>query len=493
MIILNSLKDYYLNIDNKEYPIDISLDNVDSAVNYIELNKNIKYAICTDGNDVDGMAGGSIWYLTLQSLNIDCKIFAPKRLDGYGLNIKIVSDLAKEGYQCIITNDNGIRAFEALEYAKKIGIYVILTDHHIPSDILPKADIIINPHINNNHLMTHDICGSYVSFIICKELKIKPSIYNNIMELAALATLSDSMPLIYYNKSIVKKLYNHVESKFLYNYGLDLMFKKYNLYDSFNDDTFSFKVIPLFNSCSRMLNQLDESILILTSNDDLDINNKLDLLFNTNEIRKKETEYYYKKFMSFDKKDDILIFEDNTIKSGICGLIANKISSETNKTCFVISDTHGSGRGSNALSILDQKKELFNTYGGHEEACGFVLKDHSNLSEISQNLIIKEKEEKKLIVIQMHYYETEKLYNEIKFFGPYGHKNEKPLFYDKIDIIDIIYLKNLHTKLLTKNMTFLYFYNLIPKNTKSLIITFHLSKNVWNKQIEFQGIIKLIL
>lgn len=477
MILVDTIEEFYekheLDFNNYEPP---KLENMEK----IKLNPNWKYAICTDGNDVDGMTGGVIWQLTFQYLNIKSKIFAPKRHEGYGLNKNIVDQLINEGFNAIITNDNGIRANEAIKYAKSFKLYVIITDHHLPGDELPIADIIINPHIGNKHLLIHDICGAFVSYIICSQWC--PLI--SLSELAAIATIADMMPIIYYNRTLVKKFYDNIKQNNISHCSLGYLFGKYNLYEGFNDNTLSFKIIPMFNSYSRMTHSCDNVIKFLLSEDPFEIEMLINQLNEINEKRKSLTDEYYKKLiLRVVKNDPVIILEDKSINSGLCGLVANKISTEFKKTTFIIGNGVGSGRGPNALALIEQKKDYFSNFGGHVEACGFTLKEQKfDLN----NVVIPTSISKPEKYIKMNYNIVEKLYDIIEKISPMP---KKPLFYSEEEVLEISYMKNIHSKIKTKNMIFLYFYKTIPMETKTIKISFQLSKNTWNKKTEYQGII----
>lgn len=504
-MIVNSFEEYYEKIDLNDYDKP-KLDNMEK----ITLTNKYNYAICTDGNDVDGMTGGVIWQLTLSSLKLKSKIFYPKRYEGYGINKNIIDQLIEEGFTCIITNDNGISAYDAIAYAKMKNLYVIITDHHLPKDTLPNADIIINPHIGNEHLLTHDICGAFVSYIICSQFYSNESI----KELAALATVADMMPIIYYNKTIVKYLYKKIKTKELSLYSLNYMFNMNELFENFNDDTLSFNVIPIFNSYSRITNTCDKVIQFLLSEDIFEVGMLLNELKEINESCKTIKNNHYNRIIKqINDDDEINILYDNSIPSGLSGLIANKILEKTKKTTFVINEKSGSGRGPNALTILKNNKELFNEFGGHKEACGFSLKKDEliiNKINIMEKNYSKTMEDKMNnifnILIDDHLYEAEKKTKEkyIKFnydnieylyevemekLRPFGKGFEKPLFYSNIDVLEIIHLKESHSKIITDKMNFIYFNELISLNTKKLNVIFNLSKNRFQGKVEYQGII----
>jgi single-stranded DNA-specific DHH superfamily exonuclease len=241
----------------------------------------------------------------------------------------------------------------------------------------------------------------------------------------------------------------------------------------------------MFNSYSRMIHSCENVIKFLLSEDPFEIEMLITQLSEINEKRKSLTDEYYKRLIIQIVKDDpIIVLEDKSINSGLCGLVANKISTEFKKTTFVIGDGVGSGRGPNALALLEQKKGYFSNFGGHAEACGFTLKEQKfdlNNVVIPKYILKQEK------YIKINYNDIEKLYNIIEKISPMP---KKPLFYSEEEVVEISHMKKIHSKIKTKNMTFLYFYKIIPIETKIIKISFQLSKNIWNKKIEYQGIIQ---
>lgn len=495
-----------------------SLDGVSDAVAMLRSIKCTGIAVCTDGNDLDGMAGAAIWRHTLNALDIKHSIFAPTRDEGYGMNMRMVDIIAEREYNIIVTNDNGIRCFDAIARAVDLGITVIVTDHHQPEFIdgkihLPNAACIINPHLSgplNDALLTRNICGAYVSYILCRELLRalevdRQDLNDNILELAAIATISDVMPLIHYNRMIVKTLYERIEARQLRNIGLHTLFDTLEFYKGFSNETIAIYVVPLFNACSRMTGSCDISIKLLTSSN-IDIIKKcIYRLKELNDERKQLTTKHYTKMVAkaTTMTSDVLYFEDNTIKAGICGILAARLSEKTGKPVFVFSGEYGSGRshGADILKITDDNSESFKRHGGHKNACGCTLQDGVDGEKLFTNIKLDEEERKIVATKHIDYpldVSLQEMFNHMRVIGPFGQGFPIPLFRARVSVNRIIYMKRAHTKLLgtfthlkdSETIAFVIFNELIDNNIIELTIDFHLSVNYWNERTSYQCIIK---
>ena len=164
--------------------IDIAIDIIINAIKY---NKNIRIV---GDYDCDGVMSIVILYKTLSFLKANISYDVPNRVrDGYGINKRIIKKANEDNVDLIITCDNGISQIDEIKYAKELGLKVIVTDHHQTikdntNEILPDADAIINPHKDKCKYPFKNICGAFVSFIICKELlrKIGLENYNDLLE-----------------------------------------------------------------------------------------------------------------------------------------------------------------------------------------------------------------------------------------------------------------------------------------------------------------------
>src|SRR5581483_8136073 len=181
---------------------DVTIQSV--GVNKVQLKKAVdrikkaikdKEEVVIFGDyDVDGICGTAILWETLYSLSKNVHPYIPHRIDeGYGLSIAGISNVNVQipNVKLIITVDNGIVANEAVEYANKLGIDVIITDHHVPSKKLPNAFEVVH---------TTKLCGTGVAYILSEEFKKN----TEHLSLVALATIADLVPLVGSNRTLLK-------------------------------------------------------------------------------------------------------------------------------------------------------------------------------------------------------------------------------------------------------------------------------------------------
>ena len=166
--------------------------------------------------DVDGICSVSQSVLMANKYGIDLRVRLPKRFsEGYGLSEKIIDEIDRG---IIITVDNGICSHSAIQKAKDKGLYVIITDHHLPmknkdgSDYLPNADIIFNPHLGNT-CEFKDYCGAGIVYKLIETINpLDTDFLNQMSVYAAFATIADCVPLVEDNRNIVIKGISNIKS-----------------------------------------------------------------------------------------------------------------------------------------------------------------------------------------------------------------------------------------------------------------------------------------
>ena len=212
MDFFRKLLDYY-HLSNEDYeamtrPLsfdDIRYDkivtNLEPLITRIRKAIDNKEKIIVYGDyDCDGIMSVSIIVKLFEILDYSIGYYVPSRyLDGYGLNVKKVEEIAAKGYTLIITVDNGISAFDAIDLAKEKGIDTLVIDHHEVQDKLPNAFGILHPIVSN--LGDIPASGGFMSFVLSMALLNVVNPY--LLSLAAISTISDMMPLLGYNRDIV--------------------------------------------------------------------------------------------------------------------------------------------------------------------------------------------------------------------------------------------------------------------------------------------------
>ena len=289
-------------IKNKKEIIEFlnpKLSNLESPQGLYDINKALDIImqaiknnskICIYGDyDVDGITSTSILYLALKKLNHDnIFYYIPLRDEGYGLNKNAIDEIKKSNTDLIITVDCGINSFEEVEYIKKLNMKVIITDHHDISGRLPIAHACINPKIEENKYSFPSLAGVGTIFMVILELYKKlltPEDAYQFLDLVALGTVADIMPLVKENRILVK--YGLEEMKKTKNLGLKCILEKLELYGKdLTPGNLSFKIAPIFNAAGR-LSDAKIVVKLLISDNINEINTLVDNLIFNNANRKK--------------------------------------------------------------------------------------------------------------------------------------------------------------------------------------------------------------
>lgn len=275
----------FLNPTRNDFHDPFLLPDMEKAVARIlkAISNNEKVLIYGD-YDVDGITSIAVLKKFLKENGLDVGQYIPNRLsEGYGLNKEALLKIFNEEYKLIITVDCGISGNEEVEYVNSLGMEIIITDHHEPTEILPNAIAIVDAKRNDNKYPFNQLAGVGVVFKLIQALSIKLGIdesqYLKYLDLVCVGTISDIVPLVDENRVISKlglKLINQTK-----NIGLKLLIEslKYNKIDS---NTISFGVAPRINACGRMGFQ-EEALKLFLSEDKEECIEILDKLikFNT--------------------------------------------------------------------------------------------------------------------------------------------------------------------------------------------------------------------
>ena len=446
-----------------------SVDRIKKAI------KNKEQIVVFGDYDVDGICGTAILWETLNDLGAKVIPYIPNRIDeGYGLSEKGIENLKLKIKNCslIITVDNGIVANKAVEFAKKQGIDVIITDHHVPSEKLPKAFSIVH---------TTLLCGTGVAYMLANSLwqiaNSKKTISHNPyatnhLELVALATVSDLVPLLGANRTLLK--YGLLELHKTKRPGLLALFKEAQI----NPQTIGVyeighMIAPRLNAMGRLESAMDSLRLICTTSNKRaeELARKLG---STNRERQSVTEEAVmhaktKVRSSKSEKDNLLFVADKTYEQGVIGLVAGRLVEEFYRPSIVVSKgkiySKASARsiaGFNIIEFIRTELELLVDVGGHPMAAGFTV-ETVKLSMLEKRLkkkvekLLDEEKLKRLLRIDLELpgsLISQKLYDAIQKLQPFGMKNPEPTFLTKNLVIEDIRLVGNEGKHLKINFKF---------------------------------------
>jgi len=418
----------------------IKVEALKKAIKRLKLAIKDQQPIFIYGDyDADGICGTAILWESLNQLGAKVMPFIPNRAKhGYGLKAKGLDDLLKQtsGQPLIVTVDNGIVAHDGVKYAQKLGLEVIITDHHQPAKNLPSAFSIVH---------STKLSGTGVAWFLSRELlKDQPqALIKSLLGLAALGTVADMMPLLGVNRSLVKFGLPYLGQS--QQPGVKVMFELAGLDKAVELETYhiNFVLAPRLNASGRLEEALDALRLICTRDVKRakKLAKKIDQL---NYDRQALTQEALKHAQGIKQPRKKLIFvSDSSYHPGIIGLVAGKLSEQHYRPAIVVSKgeefSKGSGRsvkGFNLVKVLRRFKDLFVDLGGHPMAAGFTI-ETKKLAELKKKLVsLAEKELKTKdlepslnIDCSLEFKDiNQSFYERLSQLAPFGLANPRPVF-----------------------------------------------------------------
>ncbi len=346
--------------------------------------------ICIYGDyDCDGILATSILVQAFLELGVQVGYHIPNRFeDGYGLNVNRVKQMAEKGYTLIITVDNGVKAFDAIECANELEVDVIVTDHHQFDTDLPDAYAFIHTKLSPQYPFK-EISGGFVAYKLACALLERQDKY--LYCLAAITTVSDMMPLLDENRSLVKKAISFMqEEKYT---SLELLLGDQQ---SYSTTSIGFTIAPKINSFGRLPELCNPNILIKYFLKDANRDLMMKVSQKASEIngqRQNLTNQQYA-LASSNMNDSYLYYSSQDVHEGLVGLIAGKYTREYERPSFVMhydknTEIHkGSARSVEGFSLHEfftENAELLEAYGGHSLAGGFSV-SHDNFEVFKQRI-----------------------------------------------------------------------------------------------------------
>jgi single-stranded-DNA-specific exonuclease len=348
--------------------------------------------------DVDGITGTAIITEGLTQLGVPVMPYLPHRTDeGHGLSIDAVEKLVQQGVRLIITVDCGVTSVAEVTQARRIGADVIITDHHTPPFALPDAVAIVNPRVPGNLYPFGDLSGSGLAF------KLIQGIFQfygvpwdrSLLELAALGTIADLVPL-------------QDENRFLVSHGLDelgrtkrpgllALYERAGIQPGYvNAEAVSYQIAPRLNSAGRMSHAID-SLRLLTTQSDAEGKALAEKLEGLNQDRRALSEQSFAvacdRVQQLGPPPAMLIVEDPCFTPGVTGLVAGRLVDLFHRPAVVLSAVSNDYLMASARSIPEFNiiqafsacADLFVRYGGHAQAAGFTVR-RGNLPLLTERL-----------------------------------------------------------------------------------------------------------
>ncbi len=425
------------------------LKDMDLAVARIKQAISAKEKIWIYGDyDVDGITSITVMCRYFKYIGMDVSYYIPDRHEeGYGISRKGIELIHETNGSLIITVDSGITAVDEVAYAKSFGIDVIVTDHHECQEALPDALAIVNPKIKGYPF--NMLCGCGVALKLVQALmgdsfmEFAPSI----MDVVALGTIADIVPLRDENRIFTKLGLEQMKSSEIP--GIRALIKEANLQGKeINAGHIGFIIAPRINASGRIGDPKVAVEMLLT--DDV---RKADLIAKSlselNADRQARERLILEEALNFIKtdidleKEKILLVVGKSWHTGIIGIVASKLCDRFSRPVVILNVEDGIAKGSarsvegiSIFDVLSQFKNLYEKFGGHEQAAGLTLKaEHVALlkqglleyseANISFRMLTRKRKSDGLLRPQMV---NHKLIEEIDALKPFGLSNPKPQF-----------------------------------------------------------------
>ena len=451
----------YLEPKRTDFHDPFKMPDMEKAVERIIKAINNKEKIIIFGDyDVDGITSITVLKSFFKDLGIDVGEYIPNRLnEGYGLNKEAIEEIANEKYDLMITVDCGITGIEEVEYAKKLGIETIVTDHHEPGEELPNAIAVVDCKRKDNKYPFRELAGVGVAFKLCQalsqRLKLEEKEYLKYLDIVALGTISDIVPLKDENRVITKLGLMLIKQTKKCGLIALLNLAGYRKIDS---TAISFGIAPRINACGRM-GYANEALDLLLTNNMREATEKARNISKYNNDRQQYEKIIYDE--AIKQIDENKLENSNSIvlggdgwHHGVVGIVASKITDIYYKPCLLVcfedGDEIGKGSGRSIPGFdlhdaLSRCKEILEGYGGHSMAVGLSIK-RENISKLKEEfeIIAKEAHLEKMVstikidcILNIDQLDIETV-KSLDLLEPIGEANKMPIFAFKNLKIDSI-------------------------------------------------------
>lgn len=436
-----------------------SLPGVKKAVTAIKRAILASELITIYGDyDIDGLTATALLLEGLAKLGAKVKAYIPDRFEeGYGLNLKALTKLKDLGSSLVITVDCGITAKYEIDGARRLGLDIIVTDHHQLPDSLPdQAVALVNPKLLQKPSKLAELSGVGVAFTLLRALQ--PSFLKKLpkgqekwlLDLVALGTICDCVSLIDENRLLVK-------------YGLQVLAKSRRpglqalarisglTLAEVTTQAVGFILGPRLNAAGR-LEHANLALKLLTTNNDQEADELAHQLNDLNLARRDLTETIFQEAdvqAANYRADPILVLQDATWSHGVVGIVASRIAEKWHKPTIILQSrdkvSKGSARsigGFDMIASLRQVDSLFDRYGGHQFAAGMTLSSAKiEALRLGLNKIARQNKNISPATIEADLVLKPELlslpvYQEIQVLAPFGQANDEPQFATRLRLIN---------------------------------------------------------
>ena len=394
--------------------------------------------------DVDGTTTTSLLFIYFSHRNYDLLYYIPDRYkEGYGVSLGSIDYAKDNNISLIITVDCGIKAVNQVEYANSNGIDIIICDHHLPDDKIPKAYAVLNPKQSDCAYPFKDLCGCGIAYKLITAHNLKSENKLNIrslLDFVALATVSDMMPLIDENRVMVFHGLKEINNN--HRLGIRNFLKSNN--NKVDESKISFNIGPRINAAGRMKNgKIIVDLLVEEDpNKAMSLSNEVEFL--NSKRRATEKDVFENVVEKIDHSKYSNIIYGQNWSTGVLGIVASRIIEKSYKPTIIITDFDqelltGSVRsvsGFNVYDALVKCENYLHQFGGHKFAAGVKI-EKSKLNLFCEHF---EKTVKETVDGNMferkHKYDLEVSFSDLSIenvkiisrISPFGLENRRPVF-----------------------------------------------------------------
>lgn len=450
-----------LNTDSSLIGNPMELSDMEKACMRIRaaLEKGERIAVFGD-YDVDGITAVSLLMSWLGEKGADCIYYIPDRIEeGYGISAAAVEQLADKGVSLIITVDLGITATEEAKYAGTLGVDLIITDHHECRDELPVASAVINPCRSDSKYPFKSLSGVGVAFMLVlayEGIEKTEQVLESYSDLVAVGTVADVMPMAEANRALVSRGLREINRG--QRLGLNALVRESLPEDTVvNAGMIGFSIAPRINAAGRM-GCASLAVELFLTKDPKNAQEIVEKLCELNRMRQKMENDTYEQAVALceryiseagGRRSGALVISDKDWHPGIIGIIASRLSERYACPVFLISLENGIGKGSarsfygiNIVSAMQKAAHLFDTWGGHEFAAGFTIREENipALRELLENIACElEMPHIHIDAVLESSMLNERYISGLSILEPYGAWNPIPQFLiPRVEIKEII-------------------------------------------------------
>ena len=426
------------------------IPDMERAVDRLHLAMQRREKICFYGDyDVDGMSATSIYLSFFRGRGADVRAYVPHRLrEGYGLNEEAVRTLAAEGNSLLVTSDCGTTSHHEIAVANQLGLDVVVTDHHQSDASMPSALAVMNPHRHDAQYPFHGLCSGGLAYKVAQAYEMKYGAgtvpLDTLLDLVALATIADVVPLQDENRLFVREGLAHISRGA--RCGIRALKRVAGIVKECSAETIAFKLGPRLNAAGR-LDHAIKGVRLLTTESEREAKILAEELEQLNQARREIESDIVREAVEQAESRELsggLVLSSRRWHLGVVGIVAARVMERFHRPTIVIAiGENGIGKGSartvpgfDLYQALTACRDLLIAFGGHPSAAGVTIQEDQlpefteRFSALAEQWIRETKSVPTLHVdseVRLNEV-TMQLLQEIGTLHPFGAGNPEPTF-----------------------------------------------------------------